>query len=1209
MRFLKSIPALLLAVSLLPLQTNAGTTGGIVGRVVDSATQAPVAGVEVTASAPTQTATSVTDAGGTYRFLSLGPDTYTLTFNKSGYDAQSQPGLSVFADQVQTVNVTIVKTLKTIARVTSQAAANLVKSGQTSDVYSVNAAGQAAAQGLTGPGSLNNAYGAIASVPGVALSQGEQGWWQELHIRGGDIDQVGFELDGIPVNRVYDNAPETMLSSLGSQEVQVYTGGVPAGSDAQGISGYVNQVLKTGTYPGYGTAMLGVGFPAFYHQASVEVGGSTPDRNFSYYAGFGGSNQDFRYIDNNDGANIPNSFFYPVSFVPGWNCHQTACNFQKYTNGLVYTGAPSPLLATSGLGFGLINQTLRDNIINLHFGIPHKSNGLKDDVQAFWMTSENHNDYFSSTNDFGSNVIDAIYGPLYWDDTYGYSGAPMQPVNTSQIYKYFFPQSQVHGFQSLLPTSLRDPNENGVSVSKLQYQHVFSPSEYLRVYGYSLYSTWNINGYNSTAQPYYGWELPYFLPDHVYGFNLSYENQLSSQHLLTVSGAYTYSNPSRYDVTYYPSGWPLTNLVGTNSDCYDPSSGQQIGCYAGLAIHSGSNPYTDSSGTTTNPTPTLGYNCKTAPSTPACAAGAQWLVTNTSFHGALNQVRTAFSGYSIGDQWRPGDKWNVNLGLRLEDFQFNFGNTQINDPARQFWFTKYNEEFCFAPNLNNNKPVLRGNNGLGLCPSGTNPLAIQPQDPAGTAPSVYGPLENTNGGQYTAARFEPRLGVTYTLDPLSVLRASFGIYARPPNSSWVQYNTLEQNLPAYLGSHFYGYGFNSPNHIIRPDTSYNYDLSWEHRLKGSEWSFKISPFYRSTRDQLQNFFIDPQGGLESGLNVGQQVTDGIEAAVQVGDFSRDGISGQLAFTYTHSQIRYQNFSNSTQNVVNQLNNYIQQYNAYTGACAPGGKFFGKSQYGQALCGGTVTGAAASPCYLNAQTSNPYAAAPCSAPGALKNPYYGAAAQDLFNPTAWYTTYDIIPGPVSAENGYAVPYVTSMILNYKHEKFTITNSWSFSSGASYGGPAAWPGYAPDSCNAPHSKWIAAHGQAVDPADCTGLLFIPDSFSGVFDNLGSFSEPWRLQMGIALQYDVSPKVTARLNFTNILDICGQRGYKWDNPNVCVYSAPPTGFFYPAGNWYPNHASAVPPPQMQYPYDFFFNGANTGFLGVTQPVQITGSLQIKL
>ena len=100
-----------------------------------------------------------------------------------------------------------------------------------------------------------------------------------------------------------------------------------------------------------------------------------------------------------------------------------------------------------------------------------------------------------------------------------------------------------------------------------------------------------------------------------------------------------------------------------------------------------------------------------------------------------------------------------------------------------------------------------------------------------------------------------------------------------------------------------------------------------------------------------------------------------------------------------------------------------------------------------------------------------------------------------------------------------------------------------------------------------------------------------------------------MGISLAYDVTPKITARLSFTNLIDYCGQRGYKWDNPSVCVYSGPPTGFFYPAGNFYPNSSSAVPPAQMKYPYDFWFNGNNTGFLGVEEPMQITGSLQIKL
>ncbi|HZV76500.1 MAG TPA: TonB-dependent receptor [Candidatus Babeliales bacterium] len=1163
----------LLVAALVPFNAQAGTTGGITGRVTDSKTGAPLTGVLVTANSPSQSARSTSDATGTFAFLSLSPDTYTLNFSKTGYDPVTQPGLTVVADQVQTYNAGLTPTLRTIAHVTAQSAQSLVKPGTTSDVYSVNAAGQVAAQGLSGPGSLNNAYGAIASVPGVALDQGEQGWWQTVHVRGGDIDQVGYELDGIPVNRAYDNAPQTMLSSLGSQEVQVYTGGVPASSDAQGISGYINQVLKTGTYPGYGEANLAVGYPAFYHQASVEFGGSTPDRNFSYYVGIAGSNEDFRFVNNQNGAQYPDSFFYPTSAVPGYTCGLTTCTPTAYSNGYVYTGTPSPVLFTSGLGFALATQSLRDTVINLHMGIPH-SNGLRDDVQLMWMTSENLNQYFSSIDDFGANTLFAISGPLTWDDSYLYHGQSMQPFVPSQLTQYFYPNSPPHPFGGPLPYDIRDPNENGVSITKLQYQHEFTPASYLRLYGYSTYSTWFINGYNSDAQPYYGWELPYFLPDHSHGYNLSYVNQLSSQHLLTVEAAYLYSSLERYDVTYFPPDWNITSFVGTNGKCYNPSTGDQIGCYD------------QTQGTLTNPSPPPTYSCKMSPDLPACAPGVnpQWLVTDTTFDGNLNTVDASLAGYSINDQWRPNDQLNVSLGLRIEDFTYFFGDTDPDDPARQFWFNAYNAEYCFAPGVNNNKPIDRTDNGIGPCPVvggvATVPLADSP----------YGPLINTSGGSYVTARFQPRLGVTYTLDPNDVLRGSFGVYARPPNSSWTQYNTLQEDLPAFLGEHFYGYGFNTPDHLIRPDTSYNYDLSWEHHVKGTDWSWKLSPFLRATRDQLQNFYIDPQGGLESGLNVGSQQSSGVELALQKGDFSAQGLSGQLAFTYTYSQIKYQNFTNTDQNVIDQLDGYIKAYDSF------------------------LKGHGGYPCYFYESNGTGGAGTyNCNQKGVVENPYYNQPYQNLFSPTAWYPTYDVIPGPAAAANGYAVPYVTSLILNYRHNRLAVTNSWYFSSGAEYGSPTQWPGYNPTSCYQPPMSWVSAHGKAADPASCDDFgvlpLFIPDPFTKGYDNLGAFKQPWQLQMGVALTYDVSPRVTARLNFTNVLDICGQRGYPWDQSWICAYSSLPTNYLYPAGNFYPNSISQRPPPQLQYPYAFWFNGNNTGYLGVVEPLQVTGTLSIKL
>ena len=279
---MKRLAALtILALLAVPLDVRAGTTGTLRGRVVDAATQAPIAGAVVTASAPSQTAQSVSDAAGTFSFISLAPDTYTISASKAGYDPQSQPGITVVADQAATATLILAKTLKTIAHTTSRSTQSLVHSGVTSDVYSVNSAGQKAAATLSGSGSLTQAYGAIGSAPGVNIPTNQQGWYQSVYIRGGDVDQVAYEFDGIQMTRQSDLAPIGTLTSLGNQEVQVYTGGTPATSNSSGLAGYINQVIKTGTFPGYADADLGIGGPAFYHQATVELAGATPDRLFS----------------------------------------------------------------------------------------------------------------------------------------------------------------------------------------------------------------------------------------------------------------------------------------------------------------------------------------------------------------------------------------------------------------------------------------------------------------------------------------------------------------------------------------------------------------------------------------------------------------------------------------------------------------------------------------------------------------------------------------------------------------------------------------------------------------------------------------------------------------------------------------------------------------------------------------------------------------
>ena len=78
-----------------------------------------------------------------------------------------------------------------------------------------------------------------------------------MYIRGGNFDQVGYEFDGVPVNRSFDNYPGGTAGTLGQQELQLYAGGGTAGESASGLAGFINQVIKTGTFPGYANVSAG----------------------------------------------------------------------------------------------------------------------------------------------------------------------------------------------------------------------------------------------------------------------------------------------------------------------------------------------------------------------------------------------------------------------------------------------------------------------------------------------------------------------------------------------------------------------------------------------------------------------------------------------------------------------------------------------------------------------------------------------------------------------------------------------------------------------------------------------------------------------------------------------------------------------------------------------------------------------------------------
>ena len=1288
----------------------AGTTGSLSGQVTDEK-GAPIAGVAVKASSASQTIAATTDAGGHFTFLSLAPDTYTVSVSKDQYQPATYPGVTIFADQSQTLALKMQKGLKTIATVGARASGNLVKSGTTADVYSVNAATQTAVQGIGGGGNIDSAYSAIYSQPGVVSQIGNYGFGQVYYIRGSAYSQVGYEYDGVPVNRAFDNYNANSLSSLGSQETEVYTGGSPAGGASATLAGYINQVIKTGTFPGYASANLGIGTPGFYHKFGVEAGGATPDRLFSYYVGLQGSNETFNTLDNSNGASQPidgsgpNGIF--GSFFNSW-----ASTFSFYPQGTYSTctpnGAPSgslqydpslnvfgytkptvPLQPVcnnftpwSGSGFlGLPIQIQdRENVVNLHFGIPHHNDAGRDDVQALYYNFAYHQNFGDSIQDqggqgytnqafpgwqnfdalLGITTYPGVNGPysnqcaymalvfggcatsggstLPYIDTHVFAPGTTfgQSAQTATVANYYAPSQPAHAFGSGVPVAGRDTTWNDGTVIKLQYQKNFGSSAYLRVLGYSFYSDWLMSSPNAgneaiTGYGYgfagFGYPSPdYELNTHTRGIQLQAADQINAQNLLTFTGNYTTATVDRWNNQWYGAATHPTNLVDAAGNCYTLSSGSAFNC---LSSSTGGT-YAFPNGTFASSNPCKGAG-KLPKNSPACLAGASMIVTVPDGYGTVNNVQPQFSSLAFGDEWRPTDKWDINASVRFESYVYNLPSTT--SPEFNFWFKQAQNGYCYDPATG--QPILipvspgaaPGNAGPqilpntpgsgeqgGLCYSSPGNPYVSPSGQQARHPNGQnGSQLFTNNGPtgFSHPLWSPRLGGTYAAGADDVIRFSYGRYSQPTETAFEQYtNASGLGAAKFDFQHFWGLGFSTPDHDNPVQTSNNYDLSYEKHLKGTDITFKLSPFFRWTTNQIVTVSLG--GNFASGINAATQQTAGVEFAMQKGDPTRNGLSGQLSYTYTSAKIKYSTLANGS-NAIDQINNYIGVFNGLTKS---GGGSPWYCTNGQGPNGTNGPAASGSACG--------------NGKNAIQNPYYGMASQPTLDRNGWYDVYANNPpqsSPDTVTSTAINPNVFAGYLNYKHDKFSATINAILNEGNTYGSPLVDVGLDPRNClqnqghTIPGIKGTPYSGSAnyqycqASSFAPSGYLAIPNPQTGSFDGLGSYREPWQLNMGLQFGYDVNPRIHLTATLANVVNTCfGGTTTPWSsaykaNNVVCAYApngyqylgnTPGAGFFY--GNSPSNPANGVGG------YPAAFNQSYQPLYGAL-PFQVYFNAQIKL
>ncbi len=259
MQILKSgVLIFLLFIGLFQIVVGA-TTGKIAGIVTDSKTGDPLPGVNVVVEGTSLGA--ATDIEGFYVILNILPGNYNLTFSMIGYGTKKITNVRVNIDQTTNLNVSLSEEAMELGEAITVVA--------TRPVVEKDVAGSRA----------NITSEEIKAVPVLTLTSvvGLQAGVEGLEIRGSNVNEVAFVLDGLTLRDERDNSPYTGISLTSVEEMQVQAGGFGA-EYGQIRSGIINVITKEGKIDKYNLAFLGS-----YSAATPKHFGPSPNDPNTYW--------------------------------------------------------------------------------------------------------------------------------------------------------------------------------------------------------------------------------------------------------------------------------------------------------------------------------------------------------------------------------------------------------------------------------------------------------------------------------------------------------------------------------------------------------------------------------------------------------------------------------------------------------------------------------------------------------------------------------------------------------------------------------------------------------------------------------------------------------------------------------------------------------------------------------------------------------------
>ncbi len=234
----------------IPGRLSAQGLGSINGTVTD-ASGAVVAGAEVTATQVGTGISSKTTSGaqGNFVFNTLAPSTYNITATRQGFEAFTDNGVSVRADAVVTVNLSLKpgRATETVT-VSSDTAQIDVTTGTLSQVIGATSVNGLPLNGRNAA-ALTEEVAGVTVAPPASADQGDTKTFPTaitISANGTFVGQTNFMLDGGNNVDEYTNVNQPFPMPDALQEFSIETSNYSA-QYGQNAGGVVNIITKSGT--------------------------------------------------------------------------------------------------------------------------------------------------------------------------------------------------------------------------------------------------------------------------------------------------------------------------------------------------------------------------------------------------------------------------------------------------------------------------------------------------------------------------------------------------------------------------------------------------------------------------------------------------------------------------------------------------------------------------------------------------------------------------------------------------------------------------------------------------------------------------------------------------------------------------------------------------------------------------------------------------